>query len=76
MDFMAGYDDKHGFVRCPRCGEYGHYVVVEVEDGVWMCLACITEFCHDGFVGAGEHRCGGSHSAKTNGENMPTNGRN
>lgn len=64
MAVMGGYDDEHGFVKCPLCDEYSEYVVVEVEDGVWLCLACVTEFCHDGFVGAGRHRCKSSHSVK------------
>lgn len=40
MDVMIGD------VECPRCGLDEH--VVALEDGVWMCLACVHEFCDDG----------------------------
>ena len=57
MAVIRGYEEKHGFVRCPLCGEYAHNVVYETFEGKWTYCPCGVELCHDGFVGAGKHRC-------------------
>ena len=61
MAVMRG-DERQAMIRCPRCDVYGDYVVVEVEDGVWMCLACVIEFCHD------EDEADSSHSGNISNE--------
>jgi len=68
MAVIVGYE-KQAMIRCPKCGVYGDYVVVEVEDGVWMCLACVIEFCHDDTGGDT------SHSGNISNEKGARNGR-
>jgi len=53
----GGYNEKNGFIRCPKCGEYVHNVVHGDFEGWWTFAQVDFGVCDDGFRGEGKHQC-------------------